>query len=276
PRRRRSHGRRRRRPAWAVGPREVHVGGRAVPGGLRVLLGRYRHSGRSATAGLPLHEGSFFETRGRPCARGPRGRGGGFRGDPSRWVGRPAPDAAAARGVERQAGPVRPPAGPPTPRRRHLETGAARQGSRRAGGPLDEPAARRRDRTPAVRRRRADPVRASVTGAGLAGRLGFVAEAVRQAFGLWGPEDRSTAVGDWSSLLDLVFREVLAPIVHAGMAGSERDLPVDVAARLRAGYAANQVRSQVWIEPTLRRALGVLRSAGVEPVVVKGAALAYT
>ncbi len=115
-----------------------------------------------------------------------------------------------------------------------------------------------------------------MTGAGLAGRLGFVAEAVRQAFGLWGPEDRPTAVGDWSSLLDLVFREGLAPIVHAGMAGSERDLPVDVAARLRAGYAANQVRSQVWIEPTLRRALGVLRSAGVEPIVVKGAALAYT
>jgi hypothetical protein len=115
-----------------------------------------------------------------------------------------------------------------------------------------------------------------VTAAGLVGRLAFVAEAVRRAFGLWSAEVRPSAVDDWSSLLDLVFREGLAPIVHAGTAGSGWELPVDVAARLRAGHAANRVRSQVWIEPTLQRALGALAAANVEPIVVKGAALAYT
>jgi hypothetical protein len=80
---------------------------------------------------------------------------------------------------------------------------------------------------------------------------------------------------DWEAALELAWGQGLAPLVYSGLSSTDLPVPDGVQAVLRAGYQGASVRTEVWVEPTLRRALEALGAAGLEPVVLKGCALAY-
>lgn len=105
--------------------------------------------------------------------------------------------------------------------------------------------------------------------------LRLLVEAIRSALGWEAPPWAGEPV-DWAVLLRLAARHGLAPLAHAGLPVLDVPAPEAVLARLRAAYLGAAFRTEAWVEPTLRRALGALAKAGLEPIVLKGAALAYT
>ncbi|HEY3111773.1 MAG TPA: nucleotidyltransferase family protein [Chloroflexota bacterium] len=89
-----------------------------------------------------------------------------------------------------------------------------------------------------------------------------------------GSPERTAAV--WRRAVPLAGRAGLAPIAFAGGGAWLDEAPADVADALRWHHVASGLRHERSVAPTLRRALGALASAGLVPIVLKGAALAYT
>ncbi|MHB1414174.1 MAG: nucleotidyltransferase domain-containing protein, partial [Chloroflexota bacterium] len=81
---------------------------------------------------------------------------------------------------------------------------------------------------------------------------------------------------DWREVSDLLLSQGLAPLAYPSLAALDSAVPDAVRANLRASYLAAAVREEVWLEPLLRRTLDALQGEGLEPIVLKGAALAYT
>ncbi|MGI5835863.1 MAG: nucleotidyltransferase family protein [Chloroflexota bacterium] len=81
---------------------------------------------------------------------------------------------------------------------------------------------------------------------------------------------------DWDAAVDLAFREGLAPIVYTGLQLSDLDVPVEAMDKLRIGYLGAVTRTEACLTPALRCVLERLTSLGIKPIVLKGAALAYT
>jgi len=81
---------------------------------------------------------------------------------------------------------------------------------------------------------------------------------------------------DWDEAVELAFQEGLAPLVYQGLASAAGPVPAAARAKLRAGHAGAALRAEAVVEPTLRGVLDALGRAGIEPIVLKGAALAYT
>jgi hypothetical protein len=79
---------------------------------------------------------------------------------------------------------------------------------------------------------------------------------------------------DWEQSLKVINRHGLVPLVFAGLP-SEPTMPASVTRELKAGYVGETVRLEMWLEPNLRRILDALESERLEPIVIKGAALAY-
>ena len=77
-------------------------------------------------------------------------------------------------------------------------------------------------------------------------------------------------------MLRLASEHELVPLLWAGLPVSGVPTPPAVRALLEAGYRASRLRAQSWQEPTVRQSLGILADLGLEPIVLKGAALAYT
>src|SRR5262245_48292148 len=86
--------------------------------------------------------------------------------------------------------------------------------------------------------------------------------------------DRAAAV--WRRAVPLAGRAGLAPIVFAGGGPWLADAPEEAADALRWHHLASTLRHEGSIAPTLSQVLGALAAAGLEPIVLKGAALAYT
>lgn len=81
---------------------------------------------------------------------------------------------------------------------------------------------------------------------------------------------------DWQAVLDLAFRHGISALVCSGLDRSGLEVPPEVRAELRTRYLGAVLRSEVSVDPTLRRVLLVLRRGGFSPVLIKGGALAYT
>jgi putative nucleotidyltransferase-like protein len=80
---------------------------------------------------------------------------------------------------------------------------------------------------------------------------------------------------DWSAFEAAVGAEGLAPLAHLALATSQDLVPAPLLKRLRAASAVAAFRSKTRFEPTLTLALESLATAGLAPVVLKGAALAF-
>jgi hypothetical protein len=102
----------------------------------------------------------------------------------------------------------------------------------------------------------------------------LILAAVRRAFGqeLQLPWCESI---DWQRFTLLATRHGIAPLVQAGLEAAAVSPPADARRVLALASAASAVRFKISLEPTLRLALAVLGDVGLEPVVLKGAALAY-
>lgn len=108
--------------------------------------------------------------------------------------------------------------------------------------------------------------------AGFAPEHRFIMDCIRCVFG---QRRRPEAEPDWAVVLETAFRHGVAPLVHAGLKLSGQSAPEAVRAQLMVGYAANATRARIHVAPTLRSALEALGGAGLEPIVLKGAGLAY-
>jgi Uncharacterised nucleotidyltransferase len=102
----------------------------------------------------------------------------------------------------------------------------------------------------------------------------FIAACVRSVFG------QQTAVPawppiDWRAVVAQAVQQGLAPLVHTGLPAIAPGAPDGTRAELRAAYLGAAVRTEAWVGPTLERAIEALRGTGLEPIVLKGAALAY-
>jgi hypothetical protein len=81
---------------------------------------------------------------------------------------------------------------------------------------------------------------------------------------------------DWTYFLDLGQKHGLLPLAYHRLRRLEGDLPPDgVMAHLRNIYHAN-LRHNLRLGPSLAQAVAALQEAGLEPIVLKGGALAET
>lgn len=80
---------------------------------------------------------------------------------------------------------------------------------------------------------------------------------------------------DWDRFADLAIRYGLGPLTFARLASSYLDVSPDALSRLRHSYAFSLFRSHATLAPILRETIGALHAAGLEPILLKGGALAY-
>lgn len=83
---------------------------------------------------------------------------------------------------------------------------------------------------------------------------------------------------NWALATELALREGVGPLFYRGLAatGLSEQAPAEEVSRLRTAFVASDARFRGSIEPALHGALSTLGAAGIQPVVLKGAALAYT
>jgi hypothetical protein len=101
----------------------------------------------------------------------------------------------------------------------------------------------------------------------------LILASVRGAFGQDPPPVDQRV--DWGRVLKLAEDQGLAALVHRGLTTLGVKVPHSVRAALRARHAQAALTTKLRLEPTLHSALATLKSLGLEPIVLKGAALAY-
>jgi hypothetical protein len=80
---------------------------------------------------------------------------------------------------------------------------------------------------------------------------------------------------DWDQWVADTFRYGLVPLVWAGLTAQSVGNPEAAQTALRTGAARSALTHKVWFEPALRQVLADLAEAGMQPIVLKGSALAY-
>ncbi len=113
----------------------------------------------------------------------------------------------------------------------------------------------------------------------LSGEQSFVRACIRRVFGLDCESQETTPPGeslDWDRTMSLISREALAPLVYAGLPSTDARVTSGGRALLRAASLVTEVRSKALVEPTFREALATLHHRGLDPIVLKGMALAHT
>ncbi|HEX5415103.1 MAG TPA: nucleotidyltransferase family protein [Chloroflexota bacterium] len=124
--------------------------------------------------------------------------------------------------------------------------------------------------------------RRGITGAGSAASLTpeqhLIVAGIRQVLlpNIRTPTDGRSAPIDWDCAVKLIVSEGLAPIVYTSLASLPWSAPRPVQAILQTTYLASQVRSRAWILPAFGHAVEVLGGLGIQPIVLKGMALAHT
>ena len=101
----------------------------------------------------------------------------------------------------------------------------------------------------------------------------FSLQAIRGAFGQ--PVALTAPTGESQRLIAAVDRQGIAPLIRRGVMQARLPLSAEVDRALRLGSAAASLRLRHLVQPVLRLTLGALHEAGLEPVVLKGAALAH-
>ena len=81
---------------------------------------------------------------------------------------------------------------------------------------------------------------------------------------------------NWASVLDLALDSGLASLLDTAVRALDAPMSADAADRLHALDTATRVRARYFVEPTMRRVLEALADRALQPIVVKGAALAST
>src|SRR5919201_332015 len=109
---------------------------------------------------------------------------------------------------------------------------------------------------------------------GLSDEQRLVVACVRHAFGQNGAA-RFDQLLDWELASRFALQQGVGPLVHAGLEGASLPAPESFQARVRDGYLATWLHRKLFIWPTFRRVLEALQAAGLEPIVLKGAALAH-
>ncbi len=80
----------------------------------------------------------------------------------------------------------------------------------------------------------------------------------------------------WSELVDLAVKHQVAPLLYSSLSASDGCIPDDIRDRLRITYLAERMLLEVDSAPAVRQVVDALHSAGIAPVLLKGAALAYS
>jgi hypothetical protein len=81
---------------------------------------------------------------------------------------------------------------------------------------------------------------------------------------------------DWDRFVDLAAAQGLAPLTFGGCGSLGGSFSGEVRDRLRTMFAAALLRTRAGLQPNLAFIVQTLRDAAIEPVVLKGASLAYT
>jgi len=81
---------------------------------------------------------------------------------------------------------------------------------------------------------------------------------------------------DWNRVATIANRQAVAPMTYRGLAACGYTIPEESRAVLRATVAASATRDQLWLKRTLAEAIGALRDEGIDPIVLKGTAVAHT
>jgi hypothetical protein len=81
---------------------------------------------------------------------------------------------------------------------------------------------------------------------------------------------------DWELATSLAAQQGVVALVYSALNASPSPVPPSVQNRLRAGYLAAVLHGKAWLEPALTKVVEALCTARLEPIVLKGAALAYT
>jgi hypothetical protein len=102
----------------------------------------------------------------------------------------------------------------------------------------------------------------------------LVAECVRRAFGQSGLLSAQGPV-NWQVALEFAVRHGLAPLFYSGTAVMDLAVPGTVRTKLRARYLSASLFVETHLEPLLEQLLGELAARNLEPIVLKGGALAY-
>jgi hypothetical protein len=111
-------------------------------------------------------------------------------------------------------------------------------------------------------------------GVGLSTEHTLLVDCVRAAFGL-GDSPKNEAPVNWDLVLELAVRQGLTPLLYPGLTAMGLRVPGAVRWKLRAHHLAATVMVETQLEPLLRRVVGGLTARGLEPIVLKGGALAY-
>lgn len=114
----------------------------------------------------------------------------------------------------------------------------------------------------------------------LSPKHGLIVACIRRAFG---QEDRMGSAwiprsdeATWERLYTLALQQGITPLVYAGLKALQVEAPDRIQALLRAQAVQSTTFPIVALKPTLQQALAAMASVDLEPIVLKGAALAYT
>ena len=111
--------------------------------------------------------------------------------------------------------------------------------------------------------------------ASLSPEQNFILSCVRRALNGTCPLEVEPTL-DWERIASLATQHGVVALVHSALNATSTVVPEQIRTRLRAGYLAAVLQTKASLEPSLNQVVTALHGSGLEPVVLKGAALAYT
>lgn len=102
----------------------------------------------------------------------------------------------------------------------------------------------------------------------------LILQCIRRSFTPEGEPAPNDAV-NWARFAQLAIQDGVGPLVYAGLASSKLQVPDEIRASLRSSYTVSLLRTRMGLAPTLVQTIGALHAARLDPIVLKGAALAY-
>jgi hypothetical protein len=110
---------------------------------------------------------------------------------------------------------------------------------------------------------------------GLTPELSLTVACIRGALQQPTASPAEAAAVDWDRWLSDCGRYGVIPLVHAGLPMLPVEPPERIRQAVHTGAAQCALRHKVWFEPALRDTLGLLQEVQLDPIVLKGSALAY-
>jgi hypothetical protein len=104
----------------------------------------------------------------------------------------------------------------------------------------------------------------------------FIASCIKHAFAPSATRGMFSPTIDWAAVERESIEHTLAPLVHAGLGHADGAVPREFRAKVWALSVAAEVHTNTTVYPALQLTLDALAEEDIEPVVLKGAALANT